>query len=120
MNIPDKIIVGRAISKEILYQTLKGIVPVDIFTKRVKGDYSSPLYSSYRKFVKENSDHIWNTELVRREIVDGEKLTSILSLPTANPIIIEFFEKFCILERWIRQVDRYMEGRNNENIFKKT
>lgn len=120
MNIPDKIIVGRAISKEILYQTLKGIVPVDIFTRRVKGDYSSPLYSSYRKFVKENSDHIWNTELVRREIVDGEKLTSILSLPTANPIIIEFFEKFCILERWIRQVDRYMEGRNNENIFKKT
>ena len=44
MNIPDKIIVGRAISKEILYQTLKGIVPVDIFTRRVKGEYSSPLY----------------------------------------------------------------------------
>lgn len=96
-------------TKPILYEILKGIVPEEVFTRGVKGDYSKALYEGYKLAATKYRDNIKNFELVKLGIIDSEKLISELSMPTALQDRVEYFVRVCSLERWVRNLNKYMK-----------
>lgn len=109
LQIPAKYKVSSKLTKPILQRALKGIVPIEVFNRGFKGDYSDALYSGYREAVRKNFHRLEQFELVKMGIVDVEKLKLELSLPAGNPSKIDYFEKLCSVERWIRQIKLYMK-----------
>lgn len=108
LAIPSRYCIKSGMTKPMLYESLKGIVPERIFIRGVKGDYSDALYEGYKYATDKYKNHIQEFELVKIGIIDSEKLVSELSMPTALQDRIEFFVRVCALERWIRQVNKYM------------
>lgn len=109
LQIPAKNKVNSKITKPMLQKALKGIVPTEIFSRGFKGDYSEALYDGYKIAIRKNLSNLENFELVKMGIVNVETLKIELSLPSGNPSKIDFFERFCAVERWIRQVKSYMK-----------
>lgn len=109
LQIPAKYKVSSKLTKPVLQKALKGIVPIEVFNRGVKGDYSDALYGGYREAVHKNFHKLEQFELVKMGIVDVEKLKLELSLPAGNPNKIDYFEKLCSVERWIRQIKLYMK-----------
>lgn len=109
LKIPAKYSMDLKKTKPILYEILKGIVPLEVFTRGVKGDYSYALFDSYRTVAYDYREEIKNFELTKMGIIDAEMLSLELSMPTALQERIEYFMRVCILERWIRQVSKYIE-----------
>lgn len=107
LTIPSKFSIDVQKTKPILYEILKGIVPVEVFTRGVKGDYSNELFEGYRVAAKEYAGEIRDFELAKMGIIDAEILSSELSMPTALQDRIEYFVRVCVLERWLRQVKKY-------------
>lgn len=112
LGIPDRKNLESTLNKNILYDALKGIVPKEIFIRNTKGDYSDARYKSYRNVAKDSIDKLKYSKLVSMGIVDFEKLSTDLSMPTADSYKIDYFERFCMLERWLRQVEAYMQRGN--------
>lgn len=110
LQIPAKYKVSSKLTKPILQKALKGIVPIEVFNRGFKGDYSDALYSGYREAVRKNFHNLEQFELVKMGIIDVEKLKLEMSLPTGNPNKIDYFEKLCSVERWIRQIKLYMKN----------
>lgn len=110
LQIPAKYKVSSKLTKPILQKALKGIVPIEVFNRGFKGDYSDALYSGYREAVRKNFHNLEQFELVKMGIVDVEKLKLEMSLPAGNPSKIDYFEKLCSVERWIRQIKLYMKN----------
>lgn len=109
-QIPAKYKINSKLTKPVLQKALNGIVPIEVFNRGVKGDYSDALYSGYREAVRKNFHKLEQFELVKMGIVDVEKLKLELSLPSGNPSKIDYFEKLCSVERWVRQVKLYMKN----------
>lgn len=109
LMIPAKYCVSSRMTKPILYEILKGIVPEEVFTRGVKGDYSKALYEGYKLAATKYRDNIKNFELVKLGIIDSEKLISELSMPTALQDRVEYFVRVCSLERWVRNLNKYMK-----------
>ncbi|HGK0399462.1 TPA: asparagine synthase-related protein [Streptococcus pneumoniae] len=110
LQIPAKYKVSSKLTKPILQKALKGIVPIEVFNRGFKGDYSDALYSGYREAVRKNFHNLEQFELVKMGIIDVEKLKLEMSLPAGNPSKIDYFEKLCSVERWIRQIKLYMKN----------
>lgn len=108
LSIAEKHKVNSKYTKPMLKKALKGIVPDEIFSRGFKGDYSDALYSGYNKAVNDYYDKLDDFLLVKMGIVNVEKLRLELSLPTGNPSRIDFFERLCSVERWLRQVESYI------------
>ncbi|HEX1664938.1 TPA: asparagine synthetase [Streptococcus pneumoniae] len=105
LQIPAKYKVSSKLTKPILQKALKGIVPIEVFNRGFKGDYSG-----YREAVRKNFHNLEQFELVKMGIIDVEKLKLEMSLPAGNPSKIDYFEKLCSVERWIRQIKLYMKN----------
>ncbi|MDD7184035.1 MULTISPECIES: asparagine synthase-related protein [Bacillota] len=110
LMIPAKYCSSSRMTKPMLYEALKGIVPEEVFTRGVKGDYSKALYEGYKLAAKKFKDDIKDFELVKRGIIDEAKLRAELSMPTALQSRIEYFVRVCSLERWVRHVDKYINN----------
>ncbi|MFH0402979.1 asparagine synthase-related protein [Streptococcus sp. A23] len=110
LQIPAKYKVSSKLTKPVLQKALKGIVPIEVFNRGFKGDYSDALYSGYREAVRKNFHKLEQFEVVKMGIVDVEKLKLELSLPAGNPNKIDYFERLCSVERWIRQIKLYMKN----------
>lgn len=110
LSIPAKHKINSKITKPMLQKSMRGIVPNEIFSRGFKGDYSEALYSGYNKSIIKVVEKLDEFELVKMGIVDKEKLKIDFSLPTGNPNRIDFFERLCMMERWIRQVNLYIES----------
>lgn len=93
--------------KPFLKKMMNGIMPEELFYRGSKGDYSTTLYESYRLAKKKYNGNFKDFELFKLGIIDLEILEQELSMPTANSIRIDFFEKLCNMERWLRQLKRY-------------
>lgn len=108
LSIAEKHKINSKYTKPMLRKALKGIVPDEIFSRGFKGDYSDALYSGYNKAINDYYDKLDDFLLVKMGIVNVEKLRLELSLPTGNPSRIDFFERLCSVERWLRQVESYI------------
>lgn len=115
LSIPAKNKINSKITKPMLQKALKGIVPIEVFRRGFKGDYSDALYKGYKKAIRSNFDQLEKFELVKMGIIDVDKLKIELSLPTGDPYKIDFFERLCSLERWIRQVKSYINNNLETN-----
>ena len=109
LTLPARTSVSSVRTKPMLYETLKGLVPSEVFTRGVKGDYSGALYDSYRAAAAAYSGTIQDFELAKKGIVDADRLNTELSMPTARFERIDFFMRLCNLERWLRQVRLYLQ-----------
>ena len=102
LAIPARYRQDHNITKSILYNSTKGLVSKNIFTRGFKGDYSSGLYRSYKKAVKKYSQQVPQFKLVELGIVDSDILISELSMPSALHTRVESFERLAAVERWLR------------------
>ena len=109
LTLPSKTSISNVRTKPMLYETLKGLVPSEVFTRGEKGDYSGALYDGYRVAAATYRGKIQDFELAKMGIVDASLLNGDLSMPTARFERIDFFMRFCNLERWVRQVALYMK-----------
>lgn len=85
----------------MLYQATKGIVPMEVFTRGFKGDYSAFLYKGYKEAVKKSIHLARDFKVVELGIVDPDILVSELSMPTALHNRIVAFERLAAVERWL-------------------
>lgn len=102
--------------KPFLKKMMDGIMPEELFYRGSKGDYSTTLYESYRLAKNKYNGNFKDFELFKLGIIDLEILEQELSMPTANPIRIDFFEKLCNMERWLRQLKRYSGELYEKNL----
>lgn len=103
------------ILKPFLYKLMNGVMPKELFFRGSKGDYSTTLYQSYRVAKKQYNQYFDEFELVKLGIVDANILIQELSMPTANPTRIDFFERVCNMERWLRQLKNNFGEMYEEN-----
>lgn len=108
LTIPSKYSIDSQKTKPMLYETLKGIVPLEIFTRGVKGDYSSALYNGYRSASKKWIGKTHEFELAKLGIINPDILDCNLSMPSSNYEKVDDFMKVCNLERWLRQINKYI------------
>lgn len=102
LTVPVNFHINKGITKPILQKVTNGIVPIDVFTRGFKGDYSNELYQGYELSSKDMMRDINSLKLVEMGIVDPDKLLVELSMPTALHGRIENFERLVCVERWIR------------------
>ncbi len=109
LKIPSKYCLDPDKTKPMLYESLKGIVPLEVFTRGVKGDYSSAFYNDYRaaasKWIGRTKDFL----LSKIGIIDSECLDRELSMPSSKTDRVDNFMRLCNVERWLRQVNKYIE-----------
>ncbi|MDQ0232886.1 asparagine synthase-related protein [Metabacillus malikii] len=101
LSIPIRYHSDARITKPMLYKATKGIVPIEVFTRGFKGDYSTFLYNAYKEAVKKNIHLVREFKVVELGIVDPEILVNVLSLPTALGDRIADFERLTAVERWL-------------------
>ncbi|MMZ60293.1 Asparagine synthase [compost metagenome] len=101
LSIPIRYHLESGITKPMLYQATKGIVPREVFTRGFKGDYSTFLYNGYKESVKKNVHVVRDFKVVELGIVDPDLLVSELSMPTALRDRIIAFERLSAVERWL-------------------
>ncbi|KAF6569855.1 hypothetical protein JDW19_21440 [Paenibacillus polymyxa] len=101
LSIPIRYHLESGITKPMLYQATKGIVPHEVFTRGFKGDYSTFLYNGYKESVKKNVHAVRDFKVVELGIVDPDILVSELSMPTALRDRIIAFERLSAVERWL-------------------
>lgn len=102
LAIPAKYRDSRSINKPILYESMKGIVPREIFMRNAKGDYSSSLYKSFKRSIPILQKQVPDFILVKLGLVDKNRIISNLSMPTSLHSRIESFERLVAVERWVR------------------
>jgi asparagine synthase (glutamine-hydrolysing) len=102
LAIPARYRQDHNITKSILYNSTKGLVSKNIFTRGFKGDYSTGLYKSYKEAVKKYSQQVHQFKLVELGIIDADILISELSMPSALHTRVEAFERLAAVERWLR------------------
>jgi asparagine synthase (glutamine-hydrolysing) len=101
LSIPIRYHLKSGITKPMLYQATKGIVPREVFTRGFKGDYSTFLYKGYKESAKKNIHIVRDFKVVELGIVDPDILVSELSMPTALHNRIVAFERLSAVERWL-------------------
>lgn len=116
LNLSDLKKYHPTILKPFLKEMMADTIPEELFDRGSKGDYSSTLYTSYREIIKKYNGCYDKFELVKLGIIDSEVLQQELSMPTANPNRIEFFEKVCSMERWLRQLKKNYEVLYEKNF----
>ncbi|MED3801035.1 asparagine synthase C-terminal domain-containing protein [Lysinibacillus xylanilyticus] len=107
LSIPMRYHSKSGITKPMLYQATKGIVPSEVFTRGFKGDYSTFLYKGYKESVKKNIHVVRDFKVVELGIVDPDILVSELSMPTALHDRIVAFERLSAVERWLNNAMSY-------------
>lgn len=107
LSIPMRYHIKSGMTKPMLYQATKGIVPREVFTRGFKGDYSTFLYQGYKESVKKNIHAVRDFKVVELGIVDPDILVSELSMPTALHNRIEAFERLSAVERWLHNAMSY-------------
>lgn len=101
LSIPIRYHSDRKMTKPMLYKATKGIVPIEVFTRGFKGDYSTFLFDSYKEAVKKNIHIVRDFKVVELGIVDPDILVNELSMPTAMQDRIVDFERLAAVERWL-------------------
>lgn len=101
LSLPIRYHLNSRITKPMLYQATKGIVPMEVFTRGFKGDYSAFLYKGYKEAVKKSIHLARDFKVVELGIVDPDILISELSMPTALHNRIVAFERLAAVERWL-------------------
>ncbi|MFJ8516213.1 asparagine synthase-related protein [Lysinibacillus xylanilyticus] len=107
LSIPMRYHSKSGITKPMLYQATKGIVPSEVFTRGFKGDYSTFLYKGYKESVKKYIHVVRDFKVVELGIVDPDILVSELSMPTALHNRIVAFERLSAVERWLNNAMSY-------------
>lgn len=107
LSIPMRYHIKSGMTKPMLYQATKGIVPREVFTRGFKGDYSTFLYKGYKESVKRNIHAVRDFKIVELGIVDPDILVSELSMPTALHNRVEAFERLSAVERWLHNAMSY-------------
>lgn len=102
LSIPMRHHLDPMITKPMLYQALKGIIPIEVFSRGFKGDYSAFLYRGYKDAVKKNIHRVRDFNVVKLGLVDPDILVSELSMPTALHNRIVAFERLAAVERWLQ------------------
>lgn len=105
LSIPMRYHLKSGITKPMLYEATKGIVPREVFTRGFKGDYSTFLYKGYKEAVKKNIHVVRDFKAVELGIVDPDILVSELSMPTALHNRIVAFERLAAVERWLHNAN---------------
>ena len=109
LTIPSRYCTDSQKTKPMLYESLKGIVPLEVFTRGVKGDYSSAFYNDYRAASAKWGGKTKEFVLSKLGVIDHESLDLELSMPSSNYERVDFFMRVCNIERWLRQVNKYIE-----------
>lgn len=107
LSIPTRYHLNSRITKPMLYQATKGIVPSEVFTRGFKGDYSTFLYKGYKESVRKNIHQVRDFKVVELGIVDPDILVSELSMPTALHNRVVAFERLAAVERWLHNAMNY-------------
>lgn len=115
LNLPELEKYDPIILKPFLYKIMNGVIPKELFYRGSKGDYSTTLYQGYRVAKKQYNSYFDEFELVKLGIIDANILIQELSMPTANPTRIDFFERVCNMERWLRQLKKNYGEMYEEN-----
>ncbi|WP_028517895.1 asparagine synthase-related protein [Ruminococcus flavefaciens] len=109
LTLPSRYCTDPQKTKPMLYEALKGIVPLEVFTRGVKGDYSSAFYNDYRAAAAKWMGKTKEFFLSKLDVINHESLDRELSMPSSNFERVDFFMRVCNIERWLRQVNKYIE-----------
>jgi len=102
LSIPARYRRDYALTKPTLYNSLKGIIPQEVFTRGFKGDYSTGRYKEFNEAISNIRNQIWDFKLVELGLIDPDILISELSMPNALQDRVESFERLVAVERWVR------------------
>lgn len=113
LSLPAKYRWDYKLTKPTLYNSLKGIMPMEVFTRGYKGDYTASRYKEFNKALPKIRDEIFDFELVKRGLVNPDKLLPELSMPNILQDKVEAFERLVAVERWVRNAMRYQRKEQN-------
>lgn len=94
----------KGLHKGALYKCLEGIVPLGLFTRPVKGEYSVSLYDSWDAAKSKLINGLSTGLLASMNLLDVDKLRKEASLPMSDSRLLFSLERVAAVERWLRNV----------------
>lgn len=85
-----------------LFHAVKGLVPREVFTRPLKGEYSSSLYVSFERARPTLLTQLADSLLGDLGLVDIDQVRTEMSMPTPSIDFLNSLERLVAVERWLR------------------
>lgn len=104
LSLPTDILVGTRDSKPLLARATEPVAPRWLFTREDKGEYSSDLFTEYKKRRHDLSRLFDESYLVDMGHINADAVRDALSMPVVSTDELFEIEQLAGVERWVRAI----------------
>ncbi len=104
LSLPTDILIGTRDNKPLLARATEPVVPRWLFTREDKGEYSSDLFTEYKKRRHDLSRLFDESYLVDMGHINADAVRDALSMPAVSTDELFEIEQLAGVERWVRAI----------------
>ncbi|MDR6438222.1 asparagine synthase (glutamine-hydrolyzing) [Paenarthrobacter nicotinovorans] len=104
LSLPTDILIGTRDNKPLLARATEPVAPRWLFTREDKGEYSSDLFTEYKKRRHDLSRLFDESYLVDMGHINADAVRDALSMPVVSTDELFEIEQLAGVERWVRTI----------------